>query len=247
MKLHSAPSVPRALDLKVGGPRSGLRPGRPRIGARLDTKRNITNTHVTGYRTAEPSDSPPRASRYALSYACRPTHPSRVPAAAPAIAVATPRGARRSDPEEVACGDEPPGRRFKGSHGRKCARRPRVRSARSLHGSGRSAASRDEPLTPRLVARCARERLAERTARGRPYQLSSIHLMPTCANCMHAGSDHDWTPPPCSARACDCHRRHPRRLRGRCLVSGCDCPKYAPRTDLPKPLNAYVGRGRRWH
>src|SRR5580698_2646053 len=78
-------------------------------------------------------------------------------------------------------------------------------------------------------------------------QLSSIQLMPICAMCPHSGLHHDWTSPPCSATECDCQCDHRRRLRGRCLVSGCGCPKYVPRTKLPAPVNPYIGKGRRWH
>jgi hypothetical protein len=85
------------------------------------------------------------------------------------------------------------GRRSKGPRGRKRARRLAVCSARSPHGSGRSAASRVAypavasvcvrgglfPLTPRLVGRCARERLAEQNAPRevdliRPHSLSTL-------------------------------------------------------------------------
>jgi len=193
-----------------------------------------------------------------LTPAARPPHQgARRPRAG--YAVAPSRRARRSGPRRR-LRRRRLGRRSKGSRGRKCARRPPVRSARSPHGSGRSAPSRVAspsglrprpwwafPLDCAPVARCARERLAERTAaRGRPYQLSSIQLMPICTLCPHSGLHHDWTSPPCSATECACQRRHPRRLRGRCLVSGCGCPKYVPRTDLPEPLSPYIGKARRW-
>jgi hypothetical protein len=115
---------------------------------------------------------------------------------------------------------------------------------RSPHGSGRSSPSRDEPLTARLVGRCARASRSE-LARGRTYQPSSIERMPICSFCLHRGSEHDWTSPACSVRRCDCRRQHPRRLRGRCLVPGCGCRKYVPLTDRRKAVNSYIGRGQR--
>jgi hypothetical protein len=118
---------------------------------------------------------------------------------------------------------------------------------RSLHGSGRSAPSRDKPLTARLVGRRDRERRGA-NARARSNFIS-LHLsirMPPCMFCPHRGSDHDWTSPACSARPyCSCVLKHPRRLRGRCLIPDCRCLKYVPRTDRPKPVNRYIGRLRR--
>ena len=132
--VHAAPLVPRARRPK--GRRALVRsPGDDgqRSGARRKYKRCITNTRVTGYRTAKPSDSPPRASRYAQSHACRPPArkacppPRRLPPPRPSGGHGAPTG------PSIACGDEPAGRRSKGSRGRKCARRQRwVRSARSL-------------------------------------------------------------------------------------------------------------------
>lgn len=60
-----------------------------------------------------------------------------------------------------------------------------------------------------------------------------------CANCMHKGEDHDWRTPPCSLKGekrHHCHRDHPRRRRGRCLIE-CDCSGYKPLTNRKKPTN----------
>jgi len=129
---------------------------------------------------------------------------------------------------------------------------------RSPHGSGRSAPSRAAalsqsmpipwrlfPLTARLAGRCPWRASRSKPARGRTYQPLLTNRMPACSLCHHLGGDHDWTSPPCSVPDCHCLRQHPRRLRGRCLVPGCDCRKYVPRTERPKPVNHYIGRGRR--
>ena len=129
------------------------------------------------------------------------------------------------------------------------SRDPDLGSLRTLpHGSGRSPASRDEPLTPgtrrplRRGAACG----AERAASGRPYQRSiQTNAMPTCSQCFHGGKHHDWTSPPCSAPRCFCIRQHPRRVRGRCLVPGCLCTHYVALGGRPKPVNPYIGRARR--
>ena len=129
------------------------------------------------------------------------------------------------------------------------SRLPDLGSLRTLpHGSGRSPASRDEPLTPgtrrplRRGAACG----AERAASGRPYQRSNqTNAMPTCSQCFHGGKHHDWTSPPCSAPRCFCIREHPRRMRGRCLVPGCPCSHYAALDGRTKPVNPYIGKARR--
>ena len=76
--------------------------------------------------------------------------------------------------------------------------------------------------------------------------LSIVFRMPKCSWCFHGGSDHDWTAAPCTAPRCDCAVKHPNRLRGRCLVPGCPCSRYRPLTHLPKPLNRFIARARRW-
>lgn len=129
------------------------------------------------------------------------------------------------------------------------SRDPDLGSLRTLpHGSGRSPASRDEPLTPgtrrplRRGAACG----AERAASGRPYQRSiNPDAMPTCSRCFHGGKDHDWTSPPCSILRCICILDHPRRVRGRCRVPRCPCGHYEPLGGQPKPVNPYIGRARR--
>jgi hypothetical protein len=128
------------------------------------------------------------------------------------------------------------------------SRDPDLGSLRTLpHGSGRSPASRDEPLTPgtrrplRRGAACG----AERAASGRNYQRSDKpNAMPTCSQCFHGGKHHDWTSPPCSAPRCFCIREHPRRLRGRCLMPGCLCTHYVV-LGRRKPVNPYIGKARR--
>jgi hypothetical protein len=116
-----------------------------RLGMNRDRQilRCITNTVVTGYRTAEPSDSPPPASRYAQSHACRPTLPSKVPDARATAPPPRPRVGHALRPDELRLRRRGSGPRFKGPRGRKCARRPADGSLRTLfHDSGRSAASR---------------------------------------------------------------------------------------------------------
>jgi len=91
-----------------------------------------------------------------------------------------------------------------------------------------------------------RERLAEPSLRrGRHYQSLRTIRMPTCSTCLHPGSAHNWTVPPCSAPNCVCTLNHPRRFRGRCLVLDCRCLRYRPRTDRPVPVNRYIARPRR--
>lgn len=64
--------------------------------------------------------------------------------------------------------------------------------------------------------------------------------MPSCSNCDHAGTLHNWRIPPCSAPPHDCVAFHPKRLRGSCLQ--CLCTKYVPDTDKPKPVNPRIAR-----
>jgi hypothetical protein len=83
--------------------------------------------------------------------------------------------------------------------------------------------------------------------------------MPNCRNCLHKGPDHNWRVSGCSLcvgeRTCslcgggpavqcqECqHRKEQRRFRGACLIRGCLCGRYVPRTDKPKPVNGYAGR-----
>jgi hypothetical protein len=51
--------------------------------------------------------------------------------------------------------------------------------------------------------------------------------MPICKNCQHPGGDHNWKV---------------RRVRGQCMYPHCDCGKYVPLTDRPKPVNRVMGR-----
>jgi hypothetical protein len=51
---------------------------------------------------------------------------------------------------------------------------------------------------------------------------------PPCKKCTHGIQDHRWIP----------------RARGKCSIAGCDCPRYAPQTPLPKPVNPHIGRAR---
>jgi hypothetical protein len=106
---------------------------------------------------------------------------------------------------------------------------------RSPHGSGRSAPSRDAPLTARFDGRCD-ESVAERTAGGRTYQPSSSEPMPHCRRCGHAASRHCW-----------------QRLAYRDCWE-CRCPGYLPNNHQPletyKPLpsvrNPYIRRLRHY-
>ena len=52
-------------------------------------------------------------------------------------------------------------------------------------------------------------------------------MMPLCEHCEHLGKLHNWTV---------------RRFWGHCMYPNCDCTKYIPDTDKPKPFNRYIGR-----
>jgi len=69
--------------------------------------------------------------------------------------------------------------------------------------------------------------------------------MPICSRCGHAGGKHAWRMAPRSSPDCACLRHHPQRLRAACLMAGCPCLKYGPRTDSAMPLNRYIGKARR--
>jgi hypothetical protein len=147
------------VDLKVAGPRSSPW-GRPETPVIARYRWSITNSRVTGYRTAKPSDSPPRPSRYALSHACRPTHPSVLGAEPHAIRRGQARRrldarrapSRRSGRTSVASGDEGAAVAQKDPAAGNAPRHHLGSLRRSLHGSGRSAASRHPFLS--LSARC---------------------------------------------------------------------------------------------
>lgn len=74
--------------------------------------------------------------------------------------------------------------------------------------------------------------------------------MPICAKCEHAGSDHNWTSPPCSiylnSRGLRCpwcfEKYKQRRKRGQCRYPACKCATYRPLTNRPAPLNSYIAR-----
>lgn len=51
--------------------------------------------------------------------------------------------------------------------------------------------------------------------------------MPICKTCAHGATDHYW---------------RIERLRGQCMQRRCDCVKYVPLSDQPKPLNRFVGK-----
>ena len=209
----------------------GARPAEYRRPAsRLGRPRNrptirITNTQRPGYRTAEPSDSPPRASRYALTAG---------------------RGSAGGDVSLAACQVQSAFR---------TSLSPRallmVAAAARRQGSRRSRGLRRRPwrlapLTARCDGRSPWRASRGEDARGRTYQLSlSANRMPICRNCEHRGRDHDWIVPPCSVPRCNCALQHPRRMRGRCLVPGCLCHYYVPTSYRPKPVSAVLGRWRR--
>jgi len=138
---------------RPGRPAPGPRSTAGRLGVRvvslsLRHRGAITNTQRPGYRTAEPSDSPPRGSRYA---------PTAAPRSGPVTACSD-----RSRTDPAGRGRSRPWRSPRPPYF------PALR--RSPHCGGRSTPSRDKPLTARLVAR--RHWRAFRSAgAGRDYQL----------------------------------------------------------------------------
>jgi hypothetical protein len=108
--------------------------GRPAMERRSPKYKEEHNEHPrTGYRTAEPSDSPPWASRYAQFYACRPNPPIKGARRARRLTPSRPSGGHALRPEERRLRRRASGPRFKGSRGRKSpVKHLTVRSARSL-------------------------------------------------------------------------------------------------------------------
>ena len=141
------------VDLKVAGPSFNVPRTTGAIAARQIPAEH--NEHPrAGYRTAKPSDSPPRASRYAQSDACRTRPPINLLGAEPRAirrgqAGAGPtRGTRRAG--APAARASPSATRLRRSLKRIPRQEMPLRSVcslrRSLHGSGRSAASRHPSL-----------------------------------------------------------------------------------------------------
>ena len=144
------------------------------------------------------------------------------------------RRTRRSDRPSIACGDEPPGRRSKGSRGRKCARRPPLGSLRTLsHGSGRSPPSRDKPLTAVFVGRWVRERLAERTRRER----STLSALIT--NRMGIDIYAEWTGMTGTERAAQWGCCGPEHGHVGYLREACDGEPYATMALVPEAFDMH--------
>jgi hypothetical protein len=102
------------------------------------------------------------------------------------------------------------------------ARRQGTRRFRSKRPPSR----RLSPLTARLVARPHWRAVPERRG-GRLTSFKPSDRMPICLNCGHGGSSHNWQ-----------RRTH----WGHCMFPKCDCRKYVPRTDKPRPVNSVIGR-----
>ena len=123
-----------------------------------------------------------------------------------------------------------------------------VAAAARRQGPRRSRGSRRRPwrLSP-LTARCNGRSpwRASRgaNARGRTYQLSSsIIVCPSVPSASTADPITTGLSLPVRQPRCNCALQHPRRLRGACIIAGCRCRKYVPKTDRPQPVNAVIGR-----
>jgi hypothetical protein len=161
-----------------------------------------------------------------------PAHPKVRPVSRPG-GLRQPFAFRGGPPQSVAVG---------GVRGRTGSLRTFHRSARSLHGTGRSAPSR--AASPSRLAATSAGGFPLDRALGRPLRLRAscganasersnlsvrnrTYRMPTCHNCGHGGADHNWQ-----------RRTH----WGHCADPGCFCQHYVPKTDRPKPVNAVIGR-----
>ena len=73
--------------------------------------------------------------------------------------------------------------------------------------------------------------------------------MPICKHCEHRGEGHNWISPTCwncGNRSAHCpfyFEKYQRgRKRGQCRDPDCDCAKYVPLSDRPRPINKFAGR-----
>jgi hypothetical protein len=127
-------------------------------------------------------------------------------------------------------------------------RTPSFQSLRTLSSLWRPQRAVKGRALDRALGRPPLRESVSRSNRPREVDVTSSHHLFVCRTVPSAFIAGGYTTGS-SLRApkpnCVCLWEHPKRMRGRCLLSDCHCLKYVPLTDRRRPVNRRIGRARR--